>query len=192
MHLGPHCIPQLWLPYQCSKSAPGSFDLTVDPSDNGTYYGLPLCIPMSDTTFSVVTSIFTVGGLAGSMGANTAMNRLGRRGATRLSGLMTALGALLMAIASSVSALLIGRGLVGVGAGLEICINIGPIYLSEIAPSKIRGSVIILDNHIDSTAKATSCFCTAASTISIRNIASMIVTISSWCSKSLLAAHLLS
>lgn len=84
-------------------------DPTVDPSDNGTHYGLPLCIPMSDATFSVVTSIFTVGGLAGSMGANIAMDRLGRRGATRLSGLMTALGALLMAVASSVSALLIGR-----------------------------------------------------------------------------------
>lgn len=31
------------------------------------------------------------------------------------------------------------RGLVGIGAGLGICV--GPIYLSEIAPSKIRGSV---------------------------------------------------
>jgi MFS family permease len=70
---------------------------------------------------------------------------------------MTALGALLMGVSSSVVALLVGRylclslpssnyiliymgrGLVGIGAGLGICV--GPIYLSEIAPSKIRGSV---------------------------------------------------
>lgn len=78
---------------------------------DGTYYGLPLCIPMSDATFSVITSIFTVGGLVGSMGANVAMDKWGRRGATRLSAVMTAIGTLLMAIASSVGALLFGRSI---------------------------------------------------------------------------------
>jgi len=48
----------------------------------------------------------------------------------------------LMAVSSSVAALLVGRGLVGIGAGFGICV--GPIYLSEIAPSKIRGSVGVL------------------------------------------------
>ncbi|KAF7974057.1 hypothetical protein HWV62_13459 [Athelia sp. TMB] len=117
-------------------------DLTVDPSDRGTHYGLPLCIPMSDTTFSAVTSIFNVGGLIGSMGANVAMDRYGRRGATRLSGMMTAIGALLMAVSSSVGPLMFGRSLVGVGAGLGICV--GPVFISEIAPAKIRGSVGVL------------------------------------------------
>jgi len=64
---------------------------------------------MSDTTFSVVTAIYTVGGLIGSMSANIAMDRWGRRGASRLSALMTAVGALLMAVSSSVKALLVGR-----------------------------------------------------------------------------------
>jgi SP family facilitated glucose transporter-like MFS transporter 3 len=112
---------------------------------------------MSDATFSVVTSIYTVGGLIGSMGASVAMDRFGRRGASGISAVMTALGALLMGVSSSVVALLLGRclylslvpsnytlkymgrGLVGIGAGLGICV--GPIYLSEIAPSKIRASV---------------------------------------------------
>ncbi|KIM87653.1 hypothetical protein PILCRDRAFT_815229 [Piloderma croceum F 1598] len=116
--------------------------LTCRNVDTGIYYGLPVCIPMSDATFSVVTSIYTVGGLIGSMGASVAMDRFGRRGASRISAVMTALGALLMGVSSSVVALLLGRGLVGIGAGLGICV--GPIYLSEIAPSKIRGSVGVL------------------------------------------------
>jgi MFS family permease len=112
---------------------------------------------MSDATFSVVTSIYTIGGLIGSMGANVVMDRFGRRGASRISAVMTALGALLMGVSSSIAALLVGRclylslviklyieiylsrGLVGIGAGLGICV--GPIYLSEIAPSRIRSRI---------------------------------------------------
>jgi sugar porter (SP) family MFS transporter len=116
--------------------------LTCRNVEQGSFYGLPLCIPMSDVTFSVVTSIYTVGGLVGSIGANVAMDRWGRRGASRLSAVMTAIGSLFMAASSSIIALLVGRTLVGVGAGLGICV--GPIYLAEIAPFKIRGSVGVL------------------------------------------------
>lgn len=109
---------------------------------SATYYNLPVCIPMSDATFSVVTSIFTVGGLCGSVSANVAMDKWGRKGAIRLSAVATALGAGFMGIAGSVGALLLGRWLVGVGAGLGICV--GPVFISEIAPSRIRGSVGVL------------------------------------------------
>lgn len=83
--------------------------ITCRNVDQGIYRGLPICIPMSDAAFSVVTSIFTVGGLLGSMSANLAMDRWGRRGATRLSALATVVGSLLMSVSSSVGALLIGR-----------------------------------------------------------------------------------
>jgi MFS family permease len=94
---------------------------------------------MSDATFSVVTSIYTIGGLIGSLCANIAMDHYGRRGCSKFSAVMTAIGTLLMTVSSSVVSLLVGRGLVGIGAGLGICV--GPIYLSEIAPAKIKGSV---------------------------------------------------
>ncbi|KAH7906478.1 general substrate transporter [Hygrophoropsis aurantiaca] len=106
------------------------------------HYGLPTCIPMSDTTFSVVTSMFTVGGLCGSIFANVAMDRWGRKGATRASAGLTAAGAALTGLSASVSPLIVGRFLVGAGAGLGICIS--PIYLSEIAPSKIKGNIGVL------------------------------------------------
>lgn len=108
-------------------------------SRNVLIYGLSVCIPMSDTTFSIVTSVFTVGGLCGSISANLAMEKWGRRGAVRLSAAATTTGAAIMCVAGTVWALIIGRLLVGVGAGLGICV--GPVYVSEIAPPKRRGSV---------------------------------------------------
>ncbi|CAK5279489.1 unnamed protein product [Mycena citricolor] len=113
-------------------------------SDTRPHYGLPTCIPMSDFSFSVVTAIFTVGGLVGSMSANIFMDRegWGRKGAARFSALLVAVGSGIMSISASVSFLLIGRFLVGIGSGIGICL--GPIYLAEIAPSGISGSVGVL------------------------------------------------
>ncbi|KAH0830441.1 general substrate transporter [Lanmaoa asiatica] len=105
-------------------------------------YGLPTCIPMSDATFSLVTSMFTVGGLLGSLSANLAMDRYGRKGATRLSAVFNTAGAAISGLAPSVAPMALGRFLVGVAAGIGICI--GPIYLSEIAPPEIRGSLGVL------------------------------------------------
>ena len=64
---------------------------------------------MTDSTFSLVTSIFTVGGLAGSLFANLIMDKWGRRGAHRISAILMASGAAFMGLSNSVSPLLIGR-----------------------------------------------------------------------------------
>ncbi|KAI6043128.1 general substrate transporter [Pisolithus marmoratus] len=103
------------------------------------HYGLPTCIPMSDATFSLVTSLFTVGGLCGSLLANIAMDRHGRKGATRISSVCNAVGALLSAMAASVTAIAVGRFVVGLAAGIGVCV--GPIYLAEIAHPNIRGNI---------------------------------------------------
>ncbi|KAI6109962.1 general substrate transporter [Pisolithus sp. B1] len=111
----------------------------IDTSTPVHHMGLPTCIPMSDATFSLVTSLFTVGGLCGSLFANIAMDRYGRKGATRLSSVCNAAGALLSAVAASVTAIAVGRFLVGLAAGIGICV--GPIYLAEIAHPNIRGNI---------------------------------------------------
>ncbi|KAH8102879.1 general substrate transporter [Cristinia sonorae] len=111
------------------------------PSSPGPY-GLPTCIPMTDATFSVVTAVYTIGGLLGSMVANVVMDRWGRKGAVLVSAGGTAVGAGLMGVAGSMVPLVLGRVLVGVGAGVGLCV--GPIFLAEIAPSKIKGAVGVL------------------------------------------------
>ncbi|OCH95281.1 general substrate transporter [Obba rivulosa] len=115
---------------------------TTSPDASSTFLGLPTCIPMSDATFSVVTSVYTVGGLLGSLFANVVMDRLGRKGACRVSAATTAVGAGLMGVAASLTPLTVGRLLTGVGAGIGICV--GPIFLSEVCPPKIRGTVGVL------------------------------------------------
>ena len=116
---------------------------------------------MSDFTFSVVTSIFTVGGLMGSMVANLVMDRWGRKGATRISAFLITSGAAIMGLSTGVPALVVGRlafiifGIIlkasidfffffcrlfiGIGSGVGLCV--GPIYLAEIAPPRIGGNV---------------------------------------------------
>ncbi|KAF9459362.1 general substrate transporter [Collybia nuda] len=109
---------------------------------NAVHYGLPTCISMSEFAFSVVTAIFTVGGLLGSLIANLVMDRWGRRGAVRTSTLLTSLGAGIMGMSGSFGLLCFGRLLVGIGSGVGLCV--GPIFLAEIAPSNISGNVGVL------------------------------------------------
>jgi MFS transporter, SP family, solute carrier family 2 (facilitated glucose transporter), member 3 len=111
---------------------------------------------MSDTAFSLVTSMFTVGGFLGSFTSSMVMESHGRKAALQINGLSVAVGSGLMAIAPSTFLLLLGRQLAcstaattscllacrfltGYGAGIGLCA--GPVFLAEIAPSKIRGSV---------------------------------------------------
>lgn len=72
-------------------------------------YGLPTCIPMSDATFSFVTSMFTVGGLLGSLSANLATDRYGRKGASRISAMFNIAGAAISCLATSVAPMALGR-----------------------------------------------------------------------------------
>ncbi|TFK25059.1 CCR4-Not complex component [Coprinopsis marcescibilis] len=103
---------------------------------------LQSCIPMSDFTFSLVTSIFTLGGLAGSSVANLVMDGSGRKGALRICAAFIAAGAGLMGLSGSVVFLAIGRFLIGVGSGVGICV--APIFISEISPAKISGNIGVL------------------------------------------------
>jgi MFS family permease len=64
---------------------------------------------MTDASFSLVTSVFTVGGLLGSSVANLVMDRWGRRGAIRASALSVAIGGGLMGISASIGPFIVGR-----------------------------------------------------------------------------------
>ncbi|KAL0578417.1 Bifunctional purine biosynthesis protein PurH [Marasmius crinis-equi] len=94
---------------------------------------------MDNFVFSVVTSVFTVGGLIGSAIANIFMDKYGRRGSARISAFCVALGSAIMGLSGGVTALSFGRFLVGIGSGIGICL--GPVYLAEIAPKGIAGTV---------------------------------------------------
>jgi len=98
---------------------------------------------MSDATFSLVTSAFTIGGLIGSLLASYSLDRFGRKGALMGSSSLFATGSGMMAGAHNATVFGFGRMICGVAAGLGICAV--PIVLAEIAPPHIRGRVGVLN-----------------------------------------------
>ena len=81
----------------------------VPPSVSATLPKLTTCIPMSNLAFSLVTAIFTIGGLAGSLVANLVMDSYGRHRTHRLCAILFVIGTALMGLSTSVLALLLGR-----------------------------------------------------------------------------------
>ncbi|GAO50360.1 putative MFS glucose transporter [Saitoella complicata NRRL Y-17804] len=113
--------------------------LTSIPIGAKAFYDLPLCIPMSTTEFAVVTSIFTIGGLFGSLAASKPAQEYGRKGAMLWSTIGAILGPILMASASSMPMLAAGRLVAGFSSGMSVVLT--PLFISEIAPKELRGSL---------------------------------------------------
>ncbi|KAF2965603.1 hypothetical protein GQX73_g7970 [Xylaria multiplex] len=103
-----------------------------------TTTALPGCIPMSDAQFAVVSSMFTIGGLVGALAGGPISSARGRLFAMRLTGLFFIIGSILLTLGTSIAIMSIGRILSGVGAGAATVIV--PIYISEVAPPRERGT----------------------------------------------------
>ncbi|KAG0145100.1 hypothetical protein CROQUDRAFT_659026 [Cronartium quercuum f. sp. fusiforme G11] len=101
------------------------------------------CIPMSDALFGLLTSVYTVGGFAGSIYASRLANSQGRRRSILFASIFIAIGSGIMAVSTFFSVILIGRLIIGIGCGLNTVLV--PIYLSEISPIAIRGSIGVMN-----------------------------------------------
>ncbi|KAJ2886162.1 hypothetical protein FB639_001631 [Coemansia asiatica] len=111
---------------------------------DGAHWGmLPRCLPMNDTVYSLATSIFAIGGLVGSLSAGWMAERWGRRGALVINNTSFIVGPLLMAFSVSPAMLIVGRFVSGIGSGAAAVV--APMYLSEIAPVKFRGTLNMLN-----------------------------------------------
>lgn len=86
-----------------------------------------------------VVSISLAGAAVGSLSGTVLADKLGRCKAFVLDCLPLIAGAALCAVATSSSTLLVGRFLIGIGIGLASALV--PLFISEVAPSKIRGAL---------------------------------------------------
>ncbi|KAM4707459.1 solute carrier family 2, facilitated glucose transporter member 11-like isoform 2-T2 [Discoglossus pictus] len=90
--------------------------------------------------WSIIASVFTLGGLIGTyIGGNMAA-KLGRKRTLLANNLFAILAAILMGMAYPTGFyefLIAGRFFIGINAGIGICVQ--PLYLGEIAPRHIRG-----------------------------------------------------
>lgn len=138
------CISPLQYGYHIAElNIPKRSITSCDEGASRHWSTLPLCLPMNDTMYSIATSIFAIGGLLGSLLAGWMADRWGRRGALVYNNVFYLVGPLLMAFAVSPIMLTAGRFVSGVGSGAAIVI--APLYLSEIAPVKYRGTLNLLN-----------------------------------------------
>ncbi|XP_059449226.1 probable plastidic glucose transporter 1 isoform X3 [Corylus avellana] len=87
----------------------------------------------------LVVSIFIAGAFVGSISAGSLVDKLGCRRTFQIDTIPLILGAILSAQAHSLDEMLLGRFLVGLGIGVNTVLV--PIYISEVAPTKYRGSL---------------------------------------------------
>ncbi|XP_074650685.1 solute carrier family 2, facilitated glucose transporter member 3-like isoform X2 [Tubulanus polymorphus] len=91
--------------------------------------------------WSIIVAIFCLGGMIGGISAGVVADFFGRKKAILLNSILSFIGAGLMLgskYAPSYEMLIIGRLLMGINAGLNT--GLAPMYLSEIAPVKLRGA----------------------------------------------------
>ncbi|KAL2242486.1 probable plastidic glucose transporter 1 isoform X1 [Sesamum indicum] len=87
----------------------------------------------------LVVSIFIGGAFIGSISCGSLVDKLGCRRTFQLDTVPLILGAIISAQAHSLDEILLGRFLVGIGIGVNTVLV--PIYISEVAPTKYRGSL---------------------------------------------------
>lgn len=115
--------------------------------DTGVISGALLFIrtqfDLTPTMQGVVAGIALIGAAVGAAFAGTLSDRFGRRPVLLVTGLVFIVGAIIAALATSTSVLLIGRVLVGVGIGFASMLT--PLYLAEMAPAERRGALVSLN-----------------------------------------------
>ncbi|KAG2634885.1 probable plastidic glucose transporter 1 isoform X2 [Panicum virgatum] len=87
----------------------------------------------------LVVSIFIVGAFFGSLGSSALVDKFGCKRTLQIDTIPLIIGALLSAQADSLDEMLLGRFLVGIGIGVNTVLV--PLYISEVAPTKYRGSL---------------------------------------------------
>jgi len=112
--------------------------------DQGVISGaLPLIkddLNLSTFASEVITSWVTLGALGGALVAGVLADKVGRRRAAILAGVLFAAGALLETVAPGAGVLTVGRVITGVAVGFAS--TVAPLYAAEMAPSALRGRFV--------------------------------------------------
>ena len=99
-------------------------------------------LQVDDTVISWVVGSMMGGATAGAMVSGILTRRLGRKVSLLLSGICFVLGSLFCAISTCGAMLIVSRIIVGLSVG--IASFTAPLYLSEVAPKSIRGTMITM------------------------------------------------
>jgi SP family galactose:H+ symporter-like MFS transporter len=107
---------------------------------SGALHGIKATFSLSALLVEVVTSWVTLGALFGALAGGELADRLGRKRAVLIAGVVFTAGSLIEALAPNTLILVGGRLIVGVGVGVAAVA--APLYAAELAPSALRGRFI--------------------------------------------------
>ncbi|KPJ05347.1 Solute carrier family 2, facilitated glucose transporter member 3 [Papilio xuthus] len=124
----PQAVLSKWLQMEALTGT----NATIDAKDD----------PKVTTVYSVTVSIYCVGGMIGGILTGFIADRFGRKLGLLLNNGLVFLGAAFEGcskVANSAELLIIGRLLIGINSGLNA--GLAPLYLAEISPVSMRGSI---------------------------------------------------
>lgn len=114
----------------------------ITTTNNQLYHVFGLLHVSATTVKGLIVSSAPAGAMIGAAMGSIIAHFLGRRSCVILTAILFILGTLLATITPNINELIIGRLMVGSAIGLA-AMSV-PMYLAEIAPPEIRGSVIFL------------------------------------------------
>ncbi|KAB2612474.1 plastidic glucose transporter 4 [Pyrus ussuriensis x Pyrus communis] len=103
------------------------------------YLSIDLGIAENAVLQGWVVSTLLAGATVGSLTGGSLADKFGRTKTFQLNAIPLAIGAFLCATAQSVQTMIVGRLLAGIGIGITSAIV--PLYISEISPTEIRGTL---------------------------------------------------
>lgn len=132
-------VPLVWLSASLAALAGLMFGLDIGVI-SGALGLIKEEFHVSTLTEGWIVSSMMGGAAVGALAAGWVSNRLGRKNALLLSSVLFFIGALVVAMAPSVEVIIVGRIFLGLAVG--VASFTAPLYLSEIAPERIRGTMI--------------------------------------------------
>ncbi len=110
---------------------------------NGALLSLRIHFALSEIQEEFAACSLLYGCFFGAMAAGVLSDRYGRRSILRLSALLFLVSAIFAAVPATFTEFLIARFAGGLGIGLAS--TIAPLYLAEVSPREIRGSIVTLN-----------------------------------------------